>query len=209
MATRDSLAADIRNNLEDAGVTFYSADDVNDAIQDAYDDIAVMSGCIQKSATISFVSLLSYYDFRSLISDYFAVVAIYNNNSNRWMYPDTRRSFDKERSDWELMTGEPFSFCPIDSKRVCIVPRFTVATGNMTVFYRATADTLGATDTPQIHTDMTTLIEHYVTADLLDQQQEFIKADAWFQKYFKELMEYKIRVGRLALSDYLPILAVR
>jgi len=209
MATRDSLAADIRDNLEDAGVTFYSAADVNDAIQDAYDDIAVISGCIQKSATINFTSLLSYYDFRSLISDYFAVVAIFNNNTNRWLYPDTRRSFDKIRFDWELMEGQPYMFCPIDSKRVAITPRMTIGSGNMTVYYRATADTLGATDTPQIHVDMTTLIEHYVTADLLDQMQEYIKADAWFQKYFDGLMEYKLRIGRLALSDYLPQLQVR
>ncbi len=209
MATRDAIAADIRDNLEDAGVTFYSAADVNDAIQDAYDDVAVMSGCIQKSTTLNFTSLLSYYDFRSLISDYFAVVAIFNNSSNRWLCPDTRRSFDKSRQDWELATGEPRFFCPIDSKRVVIVPRMTIATGNRTVFYRATADTLGATDTPLIHTDMLTLLEHYVTADLLDQQQEFIKADAWWQKYFNELMDYKIRIGRLALSDYIPIVQIR
>jgi len=209
MATRDQIAADVRSNLEDAGVTFYSAADVNDAIQDAYDDVAVMSGCIQKSATLNFTSLLSYYDFSTLIPDYFAAVAIYNNNSRRWMHPDSRRSFDKVAFDWEIRTGEPMFWSPIDSKRIAIMPRFVVATGNMTVHYRAQADVLAGSDTPEIHIEMDSLLQQYATADLLDQAQEFIKADVWWQKYFTALMEYKLRIGRLALSDYLPTLQMR
>jgi len=43
---------------------------------------------------------------------------------------------------------------------------------------------------------------------MLDQAQEYVKADDYFEKYFTTVLKYKERVGRLAKSDYLPQLSV-
>ena len=182
--TRDQIADLLRINLEDGGITYYSADDVNDSIQDGYDDIAVVSGCIQKSADVDFIDNLTYYNFSVLISDYYTVVAIYNNTQKRWMDPTDRREMNTLRRDWETITGQPSMFFPMDSRRVMVMPRMVVASGNMTVFYRATAPTLAGGDTPLIHVDEQKLLEWYATGDLFDQAEEYIKAEIWWSKYF-------------------------
>lgn len=206
MSTRDDLAALVRGNLDDLGVTFWTATDINDAIQDGYDDVAVVSGCIQKSATVNFEDNLSYYNFAVLISDYFAPVAIYNNNTKRWFGTENRKSMATLRRDWELIVGNPELFFPIDSRRCFLGPRMVTGSGNMTVFYRAQAPTLSGSTVPLVHADETKLLVDYATADMLDQQEEFIKAERFWTDYFVGLKKYKSRIGKLAQTDYLPTL---
>ena len=206
--TRDEIATNVRENLEDAGITFYSATDISDSIQDGYDDVAVITGCIQKSVTLNFTANLSYYDFKTLIADYYAPVALYNNVTKRWMDPDGKRIFRKVRRDYELWSGEPGFWAVIDARKVGIFPRKTATSGTFTVFYRATANTLSGSDTPLIHADVVDLLENYATGDLLDQAQEYIKADKYLGNYFTDVLKYKTRIGSLAKTDYLPVLTI-
>ena len=205
--TRDEIVVQIRNNINDAGAgTFYTAADLVDSFQDAYDDIAVISGCIQKSVTLDWVDDLSYYNFLSTVPDYFAVVAIYNNNTNRWLTPTAPKDLDNVRIDWELWEGQPAFFAPINFKYVAIAPKMLVATGNFTLVYRAMAPTvtLGST-VPLVHLDeQTRLFQSYPTADLLDQQEKYKASEVWWKQYFEDVKRYKARVARLAVSDYAP-----
>lgn len=206
MPTRDQIAVSVLENLASSGIDYYTSSDVNEAIQDGYDEVAVLTGCIQKSATIN-VANTTYYDMLSLIPDYFAVVAAYNNTTLRWILFDNLKVFDTVRIDWETWAGMQPMFGSVSNFRyIALVPILIAATGTITIYYRATAPTLAFSDTPLIHIDEQVLLEWYATADLLDQAQEFIKADKWWTKYFKDVLKYKERIGKLAKSDYLPVL---
>lgn len=216
MSTRIQVANKVRENLNDSGVTFYSLADINDSLQDAYADIAVVTGCIQKSADLTQTDATTYYDMPSLISDFFAVVAAYNNTTKRWIDFDNLRGYDNVRIDWELWTGSQPMFGTVSNYRyIGFLPRMESASGTIAIFYRATAPVLSSdSDTFLIHLDEEKLLEWYATADLFDQAQEFIKAERFWGKYLgtdpghdgTTVFKYKSRIGKLAQSDYLPVI---
>ena len=78
--TRGQLKTTIRTNLDDAGVSFYSDDDLNDSLQDAYDDVVCMSQCVTRTVVLDWISQLTYINFNSDygLNDYLATVAIFN-----------------------------------------------------------------------------------------------------------------------------------
>lgn len=204
--TRDQIATNVKSNLDSNGLDYFGIDEINNSIQDAYDDIAVVSGCIQKVATLPWQANVTYYDLVDEINDFFAIVAAYNNNNNQWMNFQGLLTFDKVRQDWELWEGEPLFGAVLGPRKVTFVPRKSTASGNATLYYRATAPTLAGSTAPLVHLDCHELLEWYATGDLFDQAQEFTKADGWWSQYFSSLLQYRTRVGRLAQSDYLPIL---
>lgn len=204
--TRDEILTNVRLNLDDAGVTYYQDSDIQTSIQDAYNDVAVFTGCIQEQASIDLVNNLTYYDMPSLISDFFTVVAIRNNTTNRWMDADSLKGFDNIRWDWELWEGQPLFYAPVNFRYIAVIPRMVTASGSLEIWYRATADILEGDSIPQIHAQEITLLEWYATGDLLDQAQEYLKADTWWDQYFLGVVAYKVRVGKLAKSDYIPVL---
>jgi hypothetical protein len=229
--TRGQLKTILRFNLADIGVTFYSDENLNDSIQDAYDDVACLCKCITKSVTLSWIPNLSYYDFvvDCNVSDYMGTIGIFNNVTNRWLRDDlTLRHFDGLRIDWENWSGTPEFWTSSDPKRIAIAAkypgsasrtgafasdRFTTAffvdsavtsVGTFSLLYCAVAPTLTAdTDTPLIATDMQYLLEYYVTADMLETAEEFIKAQDYWNKYYSDVEAYAERVKRNNTSDLL------
>lgn len=132
--TRGQIKTTVRNNLDDSGVSFYSDDDLNDSLQDAYDDIACLSQCIVKTIVLQWIGDLSYYNFVEDfgITDYMATTAIFNYTTNVWLRDDLNlRDFDKIRRDWETWTGSPQFWAPSDPLHIAIAPRET--TGGVSV----------------------------------------------------------------------------
>jgi len=173
----DQIASSVQRNLDDLSANFYKlADDIYPSIQDGYDLIAALCETIENSATLSFQSDKVYYNFKSLIPNYLRIFGIYNNNTNRWMTPCTLMDLFRMRDDWECASGEPYMFMPIDWQNVAIFPSQPTGVGNMTVLYKATAQTLGINDTPEIPLSEHNALEYYATDDLLDQAQEWVKA---------------------------------
>lgn len=205
---RGQLKTNVRTNLDDEGLgTFYSEDDLNDSLQDAYDDIVVLTQCIPKTVTINWISSLSYYDFSNDcgINDYLATVAIFNNLTNRWLRDDLNlRDFDRLRRDWEIWEGTPQFWAPSDPKRIAIAPRYALSPGSFKLLYWAQAPVL-ATDSDILLTanDVQNLFEFYCTGDMLEQQQEFTKAAEYWEKYFNSIDEYAQRVKNNSKSDVL------
>jgi len=199
------IKQNIRKDLDDIGVTFYSTDDLTDSVTDAYKDINLKTHCIiKKSAGLSWIANLSYIDFRTdyLITDYIATTAIYNNNTNRFLDDNmSLQQFNLIRWDWEINTGEPDSWAPSDFKRIAIMPRQASANGTFDLFYWADTPSFVDTDTPLIATDMQDLIEKYCVADLLEQAEEFVKAQTWWEEYDLGIEEYADRVATLAKAD--------
>lgn len=177
MPNLDQIAANVQRNLDDLSANFYSlADDIYPSIQDGYNLVAALCETIENSANVNFSSGKVFYNFKSSITDYLRIFGIYNNNTNRWMTPVTLMDLFRLRDNWELASGEPYLFLPIDWKNVAIFPSQATAVGSMTVLYKSTAPTLTINDTPEIPVSEQVVLENYATDDLLDQAQEWVKA---------------------------------
>ena len=203
--TRGDIKANLQANLVELGINWYSDEDMNNSIQDAYDDLTILTQCIQQMQTINFTSDLCYYNFYDSISDYLGAIAIFNNNTNQWLRDDlSLKDFDRIRRDWEKWIGTPIFWAPSDPKRIAMAPKYKVATGNFNLYYWVSAPLLVAdTDQFLIASDKTTAILQYATADLLEQAQEFNKAQTFWAQYYPNVADYADRVKRNCKADLL------
>lgn len=205
--TRAAIRILLQTNLAEANVSTgqYSEDEINDSIQDAYNEIAAKAYCINKNVTFSWVDNVTYYDFLSLgVSDYMGTIAIFNYNTNWFLRDDIQlRDFDRLRRDWETWNGQPQFWAGHSVQYAAIAPKLIDAIGTFKLFYWASAPTLGETDTPLVSTDMQSLFEYYCMADLLDGAEEPNKAKSWWEQWFTNLEKYKLRCKSLAKADML------
>lgn len=205
MSTFSDIKVDIRENLNDSGVTYYSAADLIESIEDAYSDVLFHTRCLIKKVTLNFIAGC-YYDFKFLgVEDFMCIIAIFNNNTNRWLLDDTTvRSLDTLRDDWELTEGQPQLWCPLSFEQNVIWPYMALPTGNFDLYYAAKAANVDDdTATPLIASDAQALLEYYCTGDMLEQAEEFTKANEYFKQYFDSLEDYTSRVKLLARRDLL------
>lgn len=205
MSTFLAIKAAVRANLNDSGVENFSAADLLESIEDAYSDIFFQTRCLIKKVTLNFIDR-NYYDFKLLgVEDFMCVIAIYNNNTNRWLFDNvTLRDFDSFRYDWELWQSQPQFWAPVNFDLNVIVPYLASPTGTFDLYYAAKApDVDDDSVTPLIATDMQKLLEWYATGDMLESSEEFKKAGAYLSQYNEQLEEYSSRVKNLARRDLL------
>jgi len=205
MSAFAELKTDVRANLDDAGVTFYSEADLTESFEDAYSDIFFFTRCLIKKVTLPFINRTAY-DFKLLgVEDFMCVIAIFNNNTNRWLLDNvTYRDLDAIRSDWELWTGQPAIWCPVNFDLNVIAPYMPDPTGTFDLYYAAKApDITDDTVTPLVASDCQDLFEQYVSCDMLESAEEFGKAIEYFKMYNEELDDYLERVRNLAKRDLL------
>lgn len=231
--TRAEIKAAVQTNLTDLNINFYSDEDLNNSIQDAYDDIVILTQCIQKRVTLPWISNLSYYNFRGRfqITDYLGTIAIFNNVSNLWLRDDlSLRDFDRIRRDWENWIGTVMFWAPSDPDNIGVCPKMLNSAitygafdagsfdndayyinnssqsnlGSFVLYYWATAPMLVSdNDTFLMASDQNSTLIQYATADLLEQAQEFNKAGSYWGYYFGNIAEYADRVKRDCKSDLL------
>jgi hypothetical protein len=204
--TRTELKNRLKINFDQNSI-YYTETDLDDSIQDGYDEIVAYAGVIHKATTISFTEDVSYYDFGSLISDFFALVALWNNHTQRWMFPSSFRLLDKFRDDWETVYGTPEYFVPINHRWVTVYKKPSAAGyGDMYVFYKASADTLNDESDLDIPLEHQRVLERYVTGDLHEQAEEWVKAQREFGLYVEGLGDLKTHVMNHRVPDYMYIL---
>lgn len=205
--TRLELKTIVRDNLADNGLgTYYQETEVEDSLQDAYDDIVMRSRCIIKNFTQNWLSGVNYYDFVSLgVADFMGAFAIFNRATNQWLRDDlSLRDLDRLRKDWELWQGQPQFWVPHSLKYTVVSPRLAVGTGQFTVWYWGMAPQfVDDTSIPLVATDMQTLFEYYCTADLLETAEESAKAIGYWKQYEDGIKSYSNRCKDLAASNLL------
>src|SRR5215469_12398036 len=224
--TRGQVKADVQANLQDLSINWYSDDDLNQSVQDAYDDIAILTQCIQYKVTIPWVSNLSYYNLSDNfnLGNYLGTIAVFNNQTNLWLRDDlSLKDFDRIRRDWEKWIGTPLFWAPSDFKNIAICPKYldngitygafdansfnnsafwvnnsaNSGLGSFILCYWGTAPQLQSDgDTFLIASDKTVALTQYCTADLLEQAQEFNKANYYWGPYQANIDDYSDRVKR-------------
>src|SRR5437870_9220121 len=185
MSSFTTIKANISINLNDANLINFVQQDIDDATQDAYDEVVSLSQCIVKKTTLNFQSNLNYYNFQDnsnysslYVSDFMACTAIFSNLTKLWLLDDkVLKDFDRDRPDWENWIGSPAWWAPCnDFKRVALVPKLQIGTNNFDLYYWAQAPTIVNANSPLVPPDFENLIETYATAVLLESYEEFTKA---------------------------------
>lgn len=174
------ISNSVFRNLDDLGANFFDRNqDIVPSIQDGYNLVAALCETIENSETIPFESGLVIYDLSARIPDYLRIYGVYNNNTGRWMHPTTNMELYSIRDNWEATNGEPYLFLPLGYKHIALFPVPGTASGNMTVLYKAKADTLLANTEPQVPQEQQNVLEFFSTSDMLTQCEEFVKALQW------------------------------
>ncbi len=219
---RAQIRTIIRENLSDDGVsTNFQDEDINQSINDAYNDIVSKSKCIVKSVTLNWLPNVNYYDFLSgnnnantAVLDFLGVIGIFNNVNNLWLRDDVPlRDFDSLRYNWELWNGVPQFRCYHSMKYDCIVPKLNVSNGGTFILwywgkivngFGAPNDASFDVTEPLIAPDMQSfLFEKFVMADLYESIENVGAASQWWPQYFFKLNEYKSRCKKNCASDIL------
>ncbi len=202
--TRDELASLIITNLNDSGV-FNTLDEVNDAIQDGYEDLVLTHGLRPKATAISITANMSFYDMVTLIPDFVALRAIFYSTNKRWLISRPLKYFQSIREDWELTTGNPTDFWVANYRRVAIFPHPTTSSTNtLWVFYYASAPALtSASQDLNIPVDSGfRALENYATSVLLTKAEEWSKAEAYEVQAQEDSEECKLFRNYLKSPDY-------
>lgn len=208
--TLAQIRGNVQSNLNDAGVTYFSEQAINDSIQDAYNEVAAKCRCIIKSVTINQIANQPYYDFVALgVSDYLGTIAIFNQETQYWLRDDiSLRDFDRLRRDWEQWVGQPQFWAPHSQRLIAVAPNLATvvvpSSQQFTLWYWGIAPSLSSDSSiPLVASDMQTLLEFYATGDLIQNAEEVSKAQPWFQMYERDKEAYKQRCVDLARADIL------
>jgi hypothetical protein len=201
---RITIANKIRNNLNDAGVTYYSLSDIAESIQDGYDEVVVYCECIEKVVNIKQLVNTTYYNMRLLVPDYYRVIRIWSSRINAMLNITSDRENLYYRQDWELANQSSRDVMVLGTEYLGISGRTSDVNTDISfkMWYKATAPIMtNDNDIPRINQKYQILLEHYGTADLLEQNQEFKKAQGYWIQYEKLLNEYRQKIQVLSRSD--------
>lgn len=203
------IEANVRSNLNDAGVTFYKAEDLLDSINDAYNDVSFLTGFqIKQTFNLAYTANKSYYRVTELASDCIYPLAIFDQQSKRWLDDDTSlKDLDTLDTCWENRNGRvrKWIFAGIDL--IAFYPKVSDVNSLFDLIYVAKPSAVVLTDNPSFATDMAKLVEYYVTADLFEQAEEFTKAAQYwvgsdgFEGYYPIMDRYQQRIKQLAKAD--------
>lgn len=178
---QSEVASRVRSNLDDTGATFFTDNNIDESIQDGYDSTINLLLPLTDVQSINFTSNLIYYNLYNAVLNYLHVLAIYNNNTDRWLDFRTIKWLEDRRNDWELTEGQPEVFTLVDYKYIALWPTLSTASGSMDIFYKKKGNQLISTDSIDILDIEPDLVEWYSTADCLEQIEEFEKAKNYFQ----------------------------
>lgn len=203
--TRDDFKTNLEVEFENSDN--YSEADLDNAIQEGYEEVSSFAGSIFKATTLAFTADLTYYDLKELISDYLGLVALYNTVTRRWMVPTSMKRLEAERWDWETAVGTPEWFVPISYRYMAIYKKPGEPDyGDLHVFYRATAPVLAGSDDILIPEDHIGVLEDYAAMDLLEKTQEWTKASMVMKRYQEGILTFRDFVQNSRLKGRIPIL---
>src|SRR5262245_3172395 len=136
----------IRENLHDEGITYYDIADLDDSLQDAYDEIVVFSQCLEKfvDLTPEFISLMPegagpWLNFRDAIPDFYRVTFIINRTTRQFLNPVLDRENDEYQWDWRLNRHNPWDFVINGPEWIGFPGWYKDYPEPLRVFYKATA----------------------------------------------------------------------
>lgn len=201
--TLAEIRQEVVERLYDTGFVQFDTDNLNDSIFDGYQEVALLTGCIEKVQTVNFVGQLTYYKMTDYISDYFRPLGIWNVDTNRWLEPVTYKELSTYGYNWEVQNGQPIVYSVLGWDYICIYRKPATNEGSMAVFYSAQATQLSDSEEPEIPSEYHDVLINYAVADMLDQNLEYRKSTQAYADYLQRLEDIKRYMNSRSLPDRL------
>jgi len=200
--TRSEVKTRVRANLDDLAVTFFTATDIEDSVADAYYWSSIFANTIEKTQNISFQKDCPYYNLQLILPDHFAVTGVYDFARDRFLPYKSRLELIFLRSNYEMWPGPPEYFFIHSQNYLFIGPQpigiaSAIQTTNrdLKIFYRAFDDAVDSDNgLYRLPLQGEDCIEFYATADLLEQAQEWSKAQYFWDKFHSQLITSKVAI---------------
>jgi len=200
--TRAEVKARVRSNLDDAGITFYTATDIEDSLQDAYYWTSIFANTVEKTVDISFENSAAYYNLLSIIPDLFAVTGVYDIARKKFLSYCPRLELISITDKYEVWPGIPQfffihsqTFMYIGPQPANVVSLVQTTNKDLKIFYRGfDLNVIDDLHTYRIPVQGEDCLEYYATADLLEQAQEWSKAQEYWDKFYGQLITQKIAI---------------
>lgn len=204
--TFTEIATEIRKNLNDQGITFFTDLNIYDAMQDAYSLSVWLTKSIETTRQIT-QRLTLYYDFPSIFSDFLSLAGVYSLTKKLWLEPKWPKEMLEMRQDWERWRGTPQYLVQGDSRRTALSPwPAATSTGQLVVLFRSKAPTIINTDIPQLPVTKHLIIEWYATGQLFAMAKDFRQSVIWYTKFFNAISSTKKLVRDKTSADRIKVL---
>ena len=200
--TRAEVKTRVRANLDDNAVTFFTSIDIDDSLSDAYYWSSVFANTVEKTQNISLQKDCPYYNLQKIIPDHFAVTGVYDMQRDRFLSYKSRIELIGIRGNYEVWPGPPEYFfihsqnyLYLGPQAIGILSAGQTAQADLKLFYRAFDDAVTSdSDRFRLPVQGEDCIEFYATADLLEQAQEWTKAQYYWDKFHSQLITSKIAI---------------
>ena len=194
--TLSEFRTDIRRRLGETATVFYSDDDIDDAIDEAYEEMADATEFYERQAQIQAIAGHTYYNLLNILPDTFlSPRRIYDSTTSRWLTPTDPRELDYHGyRQWERVSGPPQKYLMRGNWWLGVFPRPATDLPIERLSYTAIPSAMSATtDEPAFPREYHPGISEFALSDLFSQARETVKAlDKW-----ADYLEYEI-----ALKSY-------
>ncbi len=179
------MQTEVRRKLNETSATFWTNDDIQEALNEGYGEISDETEWYEREATIQTTANRLYHDLRSILGDTFlSLRRVWNATTEEWLYPTGHREMDGGYRQWELVQGEPRQVYIRGLWWLAQWPKRPVDDGRSRVVYTAIPPAMDdSTDEPEFPKEFHRGIVEYALSDLLSQERETKKAVACWNQY--------------------------
>lgn len=198
----------LRAKLYEASATFWTDQDIKDALNEALEEFADATEYYERQVTLTLLSGRTYFDLTSLLPDTFLSPRRgWNTATSRWFVPSDARDLDTHTYvQWELTQGAPRDYFMRGNWWLGVWPKSNDDTSyKMRFYYTAIPPAMSAsTDTPAFPQEFHMGIVELALSDLLGQERETDKALAHWQAgqwYIGQVSDYMQKRQTMARQD--------
>lgn len=185
--TRAELRTELARRLEEStgSPVYYSVDDLNDALHEGYREMSDATEWYEIWRTVDLLHTRRYYDVRTVFPDVEVLTPTraFNEQTNRWLVPDTPVGLDRGWRRWEQSYGQPERLIVRGLFWFGYWPILAAETGTVKQYATALPDALEDDDEPGFPDAFHLGLVEHALAGLLPQQGEVSKALAAWAAY--------------------------
>ena len=183
--TFGEMQTKVRLKINEATSAFFSDDDIQNAINDGFAEMADATEYFEREAMVPLIKRHTYYDLSLILPDTFlSPRRIYNPRTSKWLVPTTPRELDKEWAQWETVDGEPEKYFLRGNWWLGVFPRPTKDSEGLRLVYTAIPEDMSDdSDEPDFPREFHEGLIAFSMSDLMAQQKEPKKALQYWASY--------------------------
>lgn len=177
---------EVRRRLNELTATFWTDQDIKDALNEGYEEISDASEWFERYANIPMLSGRTYYNLLNILPDTFlSPRRCFNTVTNRWLQPtDTRQQDFQAFVQWETNSGQPEKYIFRGNWWLGVWPKRSADDGILRFYYSAIPPAMADdSDTPGFLDEFHSGLVDFALSDLLSQDRETNKAMAFWASY--------------------------